>query len=121
MKEIKKAMIYDTIIDEEEREITSPTSFQIPVSFTWEPETIAVFLRDWLKKFNEFNDCAPDEYIDKAGNNDEALDWYREDLEALADQFDFIVVNKENTNIDLQPYINSAFGKLAKHYTDLFW
>lgn len=119
---INKAMIYEVEANKYDNELSTPSSFQIPSSFTWEPETIVVFLRDWLRKFNEYNECVPDEYIEEAdGNEDRALDWYREDIEALADQFDFIVVNKENINIDIQPYVNSAFAKLAKLYTNLFW
>lgn len=101
-----------------------PISFTIPNSFTWVGEyTISVFLRDWLQKFNENNNGIPQEYINMADGDDElAVEMFKEDIDALADQFDYIKkICDEKNRVEIQPYIDTAFAKLAKLYHDLWW
>lgn len=102
----------------------TPISFAIPNSLTWTGEyTISVFLRDWLQKFNENNNGIPQKYIDMADGDDElAVEMFKEDIDALADQFDYIKkICDEKNRVELQPYIDTAFAKLAKLYHDLWW
>lgn len=101
-----------------------PVSFTIPNSFTWVGEyTISIFLRDWLQRFNELNNSVPQEYINMAdGDSDIAAKMYKEDIDALADQFDYIKkISDEKNQVELQPYIDTAFAKLAKLYHYLWW
>ena len=117
---ILKNISMNVLIDEEK----TPVSFTIHDYLTWVGEyTISIFLRDWLKKFNELNDGVPQEYIDMAGgDSDLAAEMYKEDIDALADQFDYIKkLCDEQSNIELQPYIDTAFAKLAKLYHYLWW
>ena len=110
----------NVLIDEEK----TPVSFMIPDSLTWVGEyTISIFLRDWLRKFNELNDGVPQEYINMAGgDSDLAAEIYKEDIDALADQFDYIKkLCDEQSDIEIQPYIDTAFAKLAKLYHYLWW
>lgn len=109
------------VLTDEEK---TPVSFTIPDSFTWVGEyTISIFLRDWLKRFNELNNGVPQEYIDMAGGDSElAAQMYNEDIDALADQFDYIrKICDERNKVELQPYIDTAFAKLAKLYHYLWW
>lgn len=106
----------------DEQEI--PVSFTIPNSFTWVGEyTISIFLRDWLQRFNELNNGVPQEYINMAGGDiDLAAKMFEEDIDALADQFDYIKkISDEKKRVELQPYIDTAFAKLAKLYHYLCW
>lgn len=101
-----------------------PVSFTIPNSFTWVGEyTISIFLRDWLQRFNELNNGVPQEYINMAGgDNDLAAKMFEEDIDALADQFDYIKkISDGKKRVELQPYIDTAFAKLAKLYHYLCW
>lgn len=101
-----------------------PVSFTIPNSFTWVGEyTISIFLRDWLQRFNELNNGVPQEYINMAsGDTDLAAKMFEEDIEALADQFDYIKkISDKKNQVELQPYIDTAFAKLAKLYHYLWW
>ena len=101
-----------------------PVSFTIPDSFTWVGEyTISIFLRDWLQRFNELNNSIPQEYINMAdGDSDLAEKMFEEDIDALADQFDYIKkISDEKNQVELQPYIDTAFAKLAKLYHYLWW
>ena len=113
-------MFMNFLADEE----NTPVSFTIPDSLTWVGEyTISIFLRDWLRKFNELNNGVPQEYINMAdGDIDLAAKMYKEDIDALADQFDYIKkLCDEQSDIELQPYIDTAFAKLAKLYHYLWW
>ena len=110
----------NVLIDEEK----TPVSFTIHDYLTWVGEyTISIFLRDWLRKFNELNNGVPQEYINMAdGDIDLAAKMYKEDIDALADQFDYIKkICAEKNQIELQPYIDTAFAKLAKLYHYLWW
>ena len=101
-----------------------PVSFTIHDYLTWVGEyTISIFLRDWLKKFNELNNGVPQEYINIAGGDIYlAAKMFEEDIDALADQFDYIKkICGEKNQVELQPYIDTAFAKLAKLYHYLDW
>lgn len=118
MKLINMSM--NVLTDEE----GTPVSFTIPNFFTWVGEyTISIFLRDWLQRFNELNNSVPQEYINMAGgDNDLAAKMFEEDIDALADQFDYIKkISDEKNQVELQPYIDTAFAKLAKLYHYLWW
>ena len=109
------------VLTDEER---TPISFMIPSFLTWNGEySISIFLRDWLKQFNELNNGVPQEYIDMAsGDTVLAAKMYEEDIDTLAAQFDYICkICDEKSKVDLQPYIDTAFAKLAKLYHYLWW
>lgn len=98
-----------------------PVKFNVPNSFTWSGDvTISIFLRDWLRQFNTVNNCVPPEYTEKYANLD--LTYFSEDIEALASQFDYIAIRSVfDRKAELQPYIDTAFAKLAKLYHYLWW
>ena len=115
-----KDISINVLIDEEK----TPVSFTIHDYLTWVGEyTISIFLRDWLRKFNELNNGVPQEYINMAGGDRYlAAKMFEEDIDALADQFDYIKkICGEKNQVELQPYIDTAFAKLAKLYHYLEW
>lgn len=100
-----------------------PIEFIIPNAFTWNGDlTISIFLRDWLRAYNELNNGVPQEYIDMANGDVElGAKYFEEDIAALADTFDYIVNNAFDDKVDIQFYINSAFERLARLYLKLNW
>ena len=100
-----------------------PKAFILPESFTWAADiTISNFIADWLRKFSMSTKNLPVKYMEMANDDyDLAFEYYREDLEALAAQFDYISKHSLTSAKQVQPYIDTAFAKLAKLYRTLWW
>lgn len=94
----------------------------IPYEFLFDADqATAVFIHDLLIDFKDINDSAPQEYLDMAkGNIEQAIEYFNEDLEALAAQFEYISEHVNDKKELIQPYVDTAFAKLSKIFLHLF-
>lgn len=99
--------------------------FDLPKQLTYDCDlTIFTFLSDILRRFTEYNNGIPDNYIKLYEDHDAAFEAYQRDVKDLSD--DFAALKEQSYeegqySDDFKFKVNMAFAKLQLLLQHLWW